>query len=386
MKIFISAGEISGDMHAARLVEAIRAMDPSVKFFGIGGPALRDAGVEIIADLTPCSTVGLIEPLRYIPSFIDAFKRAIDAVNHAKPDLFIPVDFQGFNNLLLRAFRRMGIPAIYYIGPQEWQWGTDAGGRSVIQRTVKILAIFKAEYDFFKRIGGRPIFIGHPLLDVVKSTESKHSVCHQLGLDPTQRIITVFPGSRPQEMRHTMPILIETAAALQREVDGVQFVVSSVDDRFQAAIVSEMASHGLEATLVRGRSYDLIRHADLSLVTSGTVTLEHAILETPHICAYRFSDFSFLVAKLVFGAKLRRIRFFSLPNMLLKRRVVPEFLQDYANVFAMKKAAKQILLEPERSQQIKLELAKIKPLLGQIGVVDRAAAEIVGYLRKANPL
>ncbi len=386
MNILISAGELSGDMHAARLVLAVKAMDPSIHFFGIGGPMMAEAGVEIIADLTDCSTVGLVEPLRYIPRYIDAFRSTMKAAHHRLPDLFIPVDFQGFNNVLLGSLRQMGVPGIYYIGPQEWQWGTDRGGRSVVSRTVKILAIFKEEYDFFKRIGGRPVFIGHPLVDIVKSEVSRYELCARYSLDPTQRIVTVFPGSRSQEMRHTMPVLIETAVELQRDVEGLQFVVSVVDDRYEAQVRRAIVKYGLEATVVRGRSYDLIRHTTLSLVTSGTITLEHALLGTPHICAYRFSDISYLIAKLVFGGRFRKMPFFALPNMLLHRRVIPEFLQDYANVYAMKKAAKAILQDSDRELQIRSELAKVAPLLGAPGVVDRAAQEIVSYLRKAKPL
>jgi len=384
MNILISAGELSGDMHAARLVKAVQAMDPTIQFWGIGGPLLAEAGVEIVADLTDCSTVGLVEPIRYLFRYIEAFRAVIKGANGRLPDLFIPVDFQGFNNVLLGSLRQMGVPGIYYIGPQEWQWGTDSGGRSVVSRTVKILAIFKEEYDFFKRIGGRPVFIGHPLVDIVKSTVSRDEFCGRYNLDPSQRIVTVFPGSRKQEMKHTMPVLIETAVELQRDIEGLQFVVSVVDDRYESQIRKAMVKYGLEAIVVRGRSYDLIRHSALSLVTSGTITLEHALLGTPHICAYRFSDISYLVAKLIFGRRFRKMPYFSLPNMLLHRRVIPEFLQDYANVYAMKKAAKAILEDSDRDLQIRGELAKVAPLLGAPGVVERAAREIVSYLRKAK--
>jgi len=384
MNILISAGELSGDMHAARLVKAVQAMDPTIQFWGIGGPLLAEAGVEIVADLTDCSTVGLVEPIRYLFRYIEAFRAVIKGANGRLPDLFIPVDFQGFNNVLLGSLRQMGVPGIYYIGPQEWQWGTDSGGRSVVSRTVKILAIFKEEYDFFKRIGGRPVFIGHPLVDIVKSMVSRDEFCGRYNLDPSQRIVTVFPGSRKQEMKHTMPVLIETAVELQRDIEGLQFVVSVVDDRYESQIRNAMVKYGLEAIVVRGRSYDLIRHSALSLVTSGTITLEHALLGTPHICAYRFSDISYLVAKLIFGRRFRKMPYFSLPNMLLHRRVIPEFLQDYANVYAMKKAAKAILEDSDRDLQIRGELAKVAPLLGAPGVVERAAREIVSYLRKAK--
>ncbi|NBV84401.1 hypothetical protein EBR57_09840, partial [bacterium] len=327
---------------------------------------------------------GLVEPIRYLFRYIEAFRAVIKGANGRLPDLFIPVDFQGFNNVLLGSLRQMGVPGIYYIGPQEWQWGTDSGGRSVVSRTVKILAIFKEEYDFFKRIGGRPVFIGHPLVDIVKSMVSRDEFCGRYNLDPSQRIVTVFPGSRKQEMKHTMPVLIETAVELQRDIEGLQFVVSVVDDRYESQIRNAMVKYGLEAIVVRGRSYDLIRHSALSLVTSGTITLEHALLGTPHICAYRFSDISYLVAKLIFGRRFRKMPYFSLPNMLLHRRVIPEFLQDYANVYAMKKAAKAILEDSDRDLQIRGELAKVAPLLGAPGVVERAAREIVSYLRKAK--
>ncbi|NDC83451.1 lipid-A-disaccharide synthase, partial [bacterium] len=356
MKLLISAGELSGDMHAARLVRAIKAIDPSIEFYGMGGPQMEAAGVRIIADLTACSTVGLIEPIRYLPEFIDAFRHILKETQLVKPDLFIPVDFQGFNNLLLRTLQHRGIPSIYYIGPQEWQWGTDKGGRSIVSSTVKILAIFKDEYEFFKRIGGRPIFIGHPLQDIAVSTLSREELCRRYGLDQNQRYITVFPGSRNQEIAHTMPVLIETAVQLQREYDDIQVAVSVIDNRFEKPIRKAMARHGLEAILVNDRSYDLIKHSSLSLVTSGTITLEHGILGTPHICAYRFSDLSYLIAKLFFGRRFRKIPYFSLPNMLLRRRVIPEFLQDYANVSAMTKAAKQILDSAEKDRQIRTEL------------------------------
>ncbi|NBV41959.1 lipid-A-disaccharide synthase [bacterium] len=385
-KILISAGEISGDMHAARLVRAIKAIDPTVEFYGIGGKELEAAGVEIIYDLSPYSTVGLIEPLIHLPQFIDAFRKVIERVRQDPPRLFIPVDFQGFNNLLMKAVRRLAVPTIYYFGPQEWQWGTEDGGRAMIRDTVKILAIFKEEFEFYKRIGGRPVFIGHPLVDIVKSDMSREALCGQYMLDPKQKIISIFPGSRQQEINQTMPLLIQTAAVLQKSMDHLQFVVSIVDPRFEKPIIRALIKYGLEATLVRGRSYDLIRHTHLSLVTSGTITLEHAILGTPHICAYRFSDVSYLIGRMLFGHRFRKMRYFALPNILFKRRVVPEFLQGYANLTALKKAAKSLLIDRARYNQMKSDLAKTGTVLGTSGVVERAAEEMMSYLRKFKPL
>ncbi len=380
-KIMISAGEISGDVHGAKLVQEIKKMDPTHTFFGMGHSRMKNEGVQIMADLSTVSTIGFIEPIRYVPKILFTYFKMKRLMKRHKPDLLIPIDYQGYHMVLIAAAKKLNIPVIYYISPQEWQWGTEKGGRRVVELTDKILSIFKEEEAFYNALGGSAVYIGHPILDLAQSKITKDDFYAKLKIPSGVKIISIFPGSRPQEINYTLPILLGAASLLQQENPELKFVVSIVSQKYESEIKKKTAQSGLKNALFYvDNQYDLIAHTYLSLATSGTITLEHAILGTPCLVNYRFGKFSFWIAKKLLSKKFAKIKYFALPNILLQKQVLPEFLQDACNPQNLASQAMEWLENPARYREVQNELKQVRTKLGDEGVVRRAAKEIVDFL------
>lgn len=379
--IFISAGEISGDLHGAALVKAVKAADPTLSFWGMGHTQMRDAGVEIVADIATSSTIGIIEPIRYLPKIFKTYFKMKRMMAERKPDLLVVIDYQGYHMLLARAAKKMGIPLVYYIAPQEWQWGSEKGGRKVIEVTDKILSIFPQEEAFYQRLGGDAVYVGHPILDLARPTVSDQDFYAQTGLSPNKPILSIFPGSRSQELELTFPVLLGAAANIVKQVD-VQLVISAASDALRPRIQVAIDQQGLhdEAMLYKGVSVDLISRTHLSLATSGTVTLEHAVLQTPCIANYKFGPVSYFIGNLLIGKKFREMGFFALPNLIMRRLVMPEIFQDNCTVDAVTQAALKVLKDPAEYDRLKADLRSVREALGTPGVLGRAANEIVEML------
>ncbi len=376
--LFISAGEVSGDRHGAALVRELKALDPTLNFIGMGSDAMASEGVRLLADLTPFSTIGILEPLFYLPRIIKTYFKLKKSLSVEKPDGVVVIDYQGFHMLLLKAVKKLGIKSVYYIAPQEWQWGTEKGGQDVVSVVDKILAIFPKEAEFYTRLGGHVRFVGHPILDLAVNEMSRETFCRAYGLNPDRRIIAVFPGSRSQELIHTAPILLEGAKALKTLYPDIQIVVSVASQMCKQRILDRVAQFGLEgAAIVEGKSYALMAHSDFSFCTSGTVTLEHAVLGTPCIVGYRFSAVSYAFLTTFFRKKIAHISYMSLPNIVANDLILPEFLQDQLTVEALVRQATLWLENVSQYRQTKEKLRHMTTLLGERGVVKRAAVEIV---------
>lgn len=379
--IFISAGEVSGDRHGAALVKALKKINPSLTFVGMGSEMMAQEGVKILADLTPYSTIGLLEPLLYLPRILNAYFKLKKALKIQKPEVFIAIDYQGFHMLLLKAVKALGIKTAYYIAPQEWQWGTEAGGKQVVALVDKILAIFPQEAQFYQRLGAEAVYVGNPVLDIAHNESLREEFCHTLQLDPLRPILGVFPGSRPQELRYTAPVLLEAAKKIQEKKPEVQIVVSIASSVYKQQIDALIKENGLvDFVILEGASYGLIRHSYLSLCTSGTVTLEHAVMGTPCLVGYKFSAFSYWLVTTLFKKKIARIKFMSLPNILLDKGVLPEFLQDQCHALALAEKALFFLEDAAAYEALKAEIQEVKQVMGSPGVVSRSAQEIASLL------
>ncbi|MCP4050124.1 MAG: lipid-A-disaccharide synthase [bacterium] len=380
MNILISAAEISGDMHAAKLVEEIKKLDSRVCFSGIGGNKLKEQGVDIIDDITSCSTIGFIEPLLYIPRILAAYFRIKKLLVNQRPDLLITVDAQGFNIPLLAKAKEAGIPSIYYIAPQEWHWGTVKGGKKVIARTDRILSIFKEEADFYNKSGGNAVFVGHPVLDIAKSNVSKDKLCKDLNISKDKKIISIFPGSRSQEIKYVAPVLLESAAAIQTEED-VSIVISIVSAEYEKALRKLAKEKGIiNPVFYQGNSYDLIANTYLSLVTSGTVTLEHAVMGTPCLAGYRLSELSYRTGRLILGERIKKIKYIALPNILMDEMILPEFIQDQLSSDKIVSKALSLIKSKSQYDRFRGSIKKIRSKIGEPGVIKRAAREVVSYI------
>lgn len=379
--VFFSAGEVSGDKYAAHLLNSLKKRFPKIQATAIGGTHLASSGATLLSDLTKISTIGLLEPLKYLPSFYSAYIKACRFLECSKPDVFIPVDFQGFNLKLAKKATSLGIPVVYFISPQEWQWGSEKGGRIVASCTDKILSIFSQELPFYERVGANPIFVGHPLLDIAKPKHSKDVFLQKNKLSKTRKIVSLFPGSRTQEIRHIAPIVFKSAQMIQKE-NEIQICLGVAAPHLQTEL-SALASAYLDPapTFITEDTYDLIAYSDASLCCSGTITLEHAILGTPFVSAYRFSPLSYCLLTLLFKKKFQeRLRYFSLPNLLVQASIIPEFLQDSATPHALSNAIGQILGDMPTRQKILEGFEKVRQCLGPEGCFENSAKEISEYL------
>lgn len=375
--IFIAAGEVSGDMHGAALAKALRRQDPDVILKGMGGHRMREAGVHLVADITKYSTIGFLEPLRFLPQILGTFFVLKTWIMRHRPTAIVLIDNQGFNMLVAKIACRVGIPTCYYIAPQEWQWGSESGGRQVAGLVTKILAILKPEYDFYKKIGANVTYVGHPILDTATPTLSRDEFCAQHGLDPAKPILAVFPGSRRQELVYMAPELFRATKLVMDQRPDLQLVVSVAAPHLQETVKTLCSAAGLTPIFCQD-NINLIANSYLSLVTSGTISFEHAVLGIPCVVCYKFAPFSYWFLTTLFAKRVARIKFMSMANLIADREILPEFLQHKASAEAISAKALDLLAPHSAGYaQIKADLAELKQVVGEKGVLDRAAAEVL---------
>lgn len=379
--IYISAGEVSGDRHAASLVRALKARHPEWRFIGMGGRHMEEAGVVLHTDMTMHSTVGFVEPLKHLPKILSAYIKSKSSIKKNNPDLVIVLDSQGFHMPLLSWLKKksgLTIPSVYFIAPQEWQWGTEEGGRNVCANTTLILAIFRHEYDFYRRLGNGVAFVGSPVMDIAKPTISEARFRAELGVDD-RPILGVFPGSRAQEFERVAPILIQAASLIKRDV---QVVLSVASPKLHARVVMLAEQYGWP--MYSGNSRDLIYYSHLSLVTSGTVAVEHAVLGTPALVAYKVSPLTAIIGRWLIKKRFGRIPYINMINEMLKEEVVPEFLQEEAIPERIAAKATYLLDNIYEYNKVCDGYSRARHLLGDPGCFERAAEEIEKLLKETS--
>lgn len=374
--IFISAGEASGDLHASRVVRALKALDPSARITCMGGSNLRAAGAEVLVDNRELSVVGLFEVFRHARAILAGWRKIKSHLTRERPDVVVLVDFPDFNFLLGRAAAKLGIKIFYYISPQVWAWRT---GRV---RTLKRLAnemavILPFETEFYRRRGMDVHYVGHPLLDVMESAPSVREARERYGSDSSSPVVGILPGSRHGEIRLLLPLLLETASRLREEIPGISFLLPVAPTLDSEEIRKAAEARRLPIRLVEGDAYGVIRACDLLLTVSGTVTLEAAILGVPMIVVYKVSNLSYYT-----GRHLIKVKYVGLPNLIAGRSIVPELLQLDANPDRLTAEALSFLKKPERLAEQHRELEKIQAHLGNSGVADRTAKLILEVLER----
>ncbi len=372
--LLISAGEASGDMYAARLATALKKrMD--VALFGMGGPQMRAAGVDVVTDYSEVSVVGITEILSHLPSLIRAMRRLVSEAERRKPPFAILTDFPGFHLRLARKLRPHGVRNIYYICPQFWAW-RPWRVRVVRRRFAQALCIFPFEEAFFAGAGIPTKFIGHPLVGAVQATQSREEFCRRHALDPAQQIVAILPGSRHAELAQHLPILREACAYLHHErlERPVQFVVAAVSSRNLPEIQSGWPPQ-LTVRIVENQTYNALAAADAAIVSSGTATVEAALLDVPMVVVYRLTPLTALLAK-----PLVRASYFSMVNLIGERRVVPELIQGDFTVVRTVQETLRLLEDDSARGNLRAGLAEVRTRLGPPGAVDRAADTIAALL------
>jgi lipid-A-disaccharide synthase len=358
-------------MYAARLATALqKRMD--VALFGMGGPQMRAAGVDVITDYSEVSVVGITEILGHLPSLISAMRRLVSEAERRKPPFAILTDFPGFHLRLARKLRPHGVRNIYYICPQFWAW-RPWRVRIVRRRFAQALCIFPFEQAFFSGAGVPTKFIGHPLVGSVQATQTREEFCRQHNLDPSQRVVTILPGSRHAELAQHMPVIREACQLINNQ-RAVQFVVAAAAHSNLTDLQAGW-DPALKIRVVENQTYNALASADAAIVSSGTATVEAALLDVPMVVVYRVTPLTAMLAK-----PLVRTSYFSMVNLIAERRVVPELIQKD---FTPPKVAQEVLTllnDAHARENLRSGLAEVRKRLGPPGAVDRAADAIALFL------
>ncbi len=388
-KIFISTGEVSGDLHGSLLSKALfdeagkKSLD--LVICGLGGERMKKEGVKVLQDTTSISAIGIWEALPLILPTIRIQRRFYKLLKKYPPDCLILIDYMGPNiNIGTKLKRsRNNIPIYYYIAPQEWAWRVGNNSTTnLINFSDKIFAIFKQEANFYKRRGGNVFWVGHPMIDLTKKLPSKKDSRTILKLRENQNILLLMPASRPQELKYVLPTFLKTAKKLQLRYPSLIVYIPSCRRNFD-----EKFRKGLEKYEIKGKvisqqdDAELIPYiyslAKLALCKSGTVNMELALYGIPQIIGYKVSRVTAFIAKRILNFK---VRFISPVNLLMKKFIIPEFVQkNFIEEKIFYKACRLLDLTSEKAK-IKKGYTLLKKELGEAGVVDRAAKEIINSI------
>ncbi|NUN48202.1 MAG: lipid-A-disaccharide synthase [Candidatus Brocadiae bacterium] len=374
MKIFIVAGEASGDLHAAGLAAELLARDPSLTITGLGGQRMRDAGVDIVEDITAHAAVGIVEVVGVLSYFWKLFGRTRDLLKRERPDVVVLTDFPEFNLRLAGVAKKLGLRVVYFISPQLWAWRS--GRVQIVKRDVdRMLCLFGFEEAWYRERGVEAVHIGHPILDQLAPSADRATPRAELGVPPDGPLFGLFPGSRRKEFRYNFPILAEVASILAREVPGARFVTGCAPRITPEMIAPFARSTGLDLHPVEGRTLEAMRASDYALVASGTATLECAVLGTPLSVVYDMSLGTQWLARIFTGGR----EHYSLPNIVAGRTIVPEFYGVRAKPRAIADAARAAL-EPAARERTRQDFAEMRERLGRPGALRNAAAQVLDVL------
>lgn len=388
MRIFISTGEVSGDLQGSLLVQALQMIASqrqlALELVGLGGEKMQAAGLTLLANTAAIGSVGLTESLRFILPTWQIQQRVKQYLKQNPIDLLVLIDYMGPNLAIANYVRRVypTLPIVYYIAPQAWIWSpTPNDAQKILNVTDRLLAIFPGEADFFRAKGLDVTWVGHPLLDrIVHTAPNREQARATLGLSPDQPVVTLLPASRVQELRSLLPVICAAAKQLQAKLPDLTFLLPISLAAYREQIEQTLAQYNLAVTLIdNDHTLTAIAAADLAITKSGTVNLEIALLRVPQVILYRVSPLTMWIARRVLNFNLP---FVSPPNIVLNREVVPELLQEKATPANIVQASLDLLLNGDRRQAIHQDYQILRQQLGEPGVCNRAADAILDFATK----
>ncbi len=366
-KILISAGEASGDLYAAGLVDALRRRRPDLEFFGCAGPRMQKAGVRTVVDSHSLAVVGLVEVIAHIPRIYGEYRKLLDAARAERPELAILTDSPDFNLRVARRLKKLGIPVFYLVAPQVWAWRK--GRLPLIRRTIdRLLCIFPFEPEFFARHGINATYIGHPLTRLVAPSASRAELRREFGIPDGVPLIALLPGSRIGEAGRHLPTLLDAVELLQKTFKPAPHFILAVPPGTIGPNFRERISSA-SIQLLEGKTWDVLVCADVALAASGTVTIEACLLGTPMVTFYRVNNFSWWM-----GKALVRVPFYSMVNLVAGRKIVPELIQDQMTAESLAREAGALLENDAAREAMRRDLAEVaQKLSGPDNPLDVAA-------------
>ena len=371
MKIMMSAGEASGDMHAAAVAAEIKKENPQIDIFGMGGKNMREAGVRIVYDIEHLGIIGFVEVLKHLPLFFKLIKFLKETMINEKPDVLVCIDYPGLNMKIAHAAKEMGIPVVYYIAPTIWAW--KKGRAKQIARDVRqVASIFPFEAEAYKKAGAPVTFVGHPLADTVKTSMSFEEAMEYFGGQKDKKRILLMPGSRKNEVSGLLPVMLDACKLISEKAE-CQFYLPKADtisDEFLKSFLSKYPE--LSVTVTEGKQYDLMQICTACIASSGTATLETALMQLPTVLIYKLAPATWLIAKHVV-----EVKYAGLPNLLLQKEVTPELLQNQVTAENIESIIVPWITDEQiRARNIN-ELQEVRKRLGDAGAVKRTARLIL---------
>jgi len=372
-KIIITACEASGDLHGAHLVHELQKQDPSLSFQGLGGPRMQAAGVTILHDMTQISALGLGDVLKNYFAYRKIFYQTLDAIQKEKPDAVVVIDSPAFNIRLAKKIPS-NIPVLYYISPQLWAWGKRRI-HTVKKHIQKMLVILPFEKKMYDEAGIPCEYVGHPLLDTIPPSVDKQASRTHLEIKKNEKAIGLFPGSRKSEVERILPLMAKTAELLSQQIPHTKFYLTkskNIPDSVYDQIFNRFSIH---VHTPEHSFYEVTKAMDFALVTSGTATLETALLGTPFFLLYKTAWSTYFL-----GKNLIQVPYLGLVNLLADKLVVPEFIQNEAHPETIAHEAKFLLENQTLYQKMCADFKKVREKLGEPGASERAASAILRTL------
>jgi lipid-A-disaccharide synthase len=369
-KVLISCGEPSGDLYAGALTRELQELSPGVQVHGFGGDRLRAAGATLVGDYRGLTVTGLVEALRVLPRSYAMYRRLLRAARDLRPDVLVVIDFPDFNFRLAASVRALGIPIVYYIPPQLWAWRS--GRMKTLQRLAdRILVIFPFEPEIYARAQTQATFVGHPLVDLARSSQPREMFLASLGLSAARPVLALLPGSRPNEVSQILSRLVDAVGLMTEQLPSLQVLLARApnlsDDLF-----APVAGSRVPIRVVEGQTDDVLAACDAVITASGTATVQAAIHERPMVIVYRVAPLTWAL-----GRRLVHLDTFGMVNLVAGRRVAPELIQhDFTPGAVASQALRLLAPGDERSRTI-AAMREVREKLGGEGASRRAAQAVL---------
>ncbi len=370
--IMIVAGEASADAHAAALVHELEKLRPGLSVYGVGGKALEACGAELFLDFSRVGVVGVSEVLPELSRFFSAYRALVKSLARRQPAGAILLDLPDFNIILARKIKKISpqTKVIYYISPQVWGW-RPGRVKKIAKRADAMLTLFPFEADIYREAGMDAEFVGHPLRERVKPSNAPHLLREEFKIEGSGPVVGLLPGSRKAEVNRHLPVIVEFAAMLAKERPQARFLLAKAPTLDNSIIQERLAVNAGLVKVVEHRTHDVLAASDLAVVASGTATLEAAILGVPMVVLGAVSWPTYLLVK-----PFVLIENYSLPNVIAKKKIVPELEQWEVNAKKLLATVLDLLDHPEKAALMKQELAKVREALGPEGASKRTALAV----------
>ncbi len=357
--LMIVAGEASGDLHGAHVIDEVKKLIPSIKCYGIGGKNMKESGVDIYTDVSELSVVGLAEVLKHYPRLKKILNKTRNTIKEQQPDLLILIDSPDFNLPLAKTAKQAGVKVLYYISPQIWAWRK----RRIkeIKKNVDMMAVvFPFEEKFYRDANVPVEYVGHPLIKHAKANIDKTQFIKALGLDANKKLVGLFPGSRSSEIEYNYPVLLDAAKILLQDRSDVQFITPIASTLSKDLVISYISETNVEVMTTNDDIYNVINACDAIAAASGTVTLQITLLQVPMLIVYKISSMTYIIFK-----KIVKFTYAGIANVIANKEISREFIQDNATGENIAGELQKLLSDKNYAEEMKKNMAAIKDLLGK---------------------